>query len=478
MNTSRQTRRGFLGAAGVAAAALAVGRTAPGASGKPDPNKPNVVIIFTDDMGYGDIGPFGATEHQTPHLDRMAREGIKFTDFYVSSSACTPSRAALLTGCYADRIGMGASVVFPGDKRGLNPSEITIAEMLKTEGYATGCFGKWHLGDQPEFMPLAQGFDVYEGIPYSNDMWKETGRKQVRRKFPPLPYIKQDKIVAHVPDARSQSELADAFTDAAVKFIKSNKDKPFFAYIPHSAPHVPLFSNGERLKAAGGNVYKALISEIDDSVGRVMDAINKSGIAKNTLVIFTNDNGGFGKALPGPLRGGKFGPKYEGHMRVATLAWWPGRIPAGTVTSEIGTTADIFPTIAKLVGGKVPTDRIIDGKDISDVLLGKKGARSPHTTLFYEVDGVRQGRWKYVRYRKKADWFEELYRLDRDPGEKNNIAARHPDKLKAMAEALNKHRASLKANTRPAGFSKAPKILLGDPAGLPTLFEYRNPERG
>ncbi len=477
MNTLKQTRRGFLQRIGLGAAALTLGRTAFGAVEKAGSKKPNIVLIFTDDMGYSDIGPFGATKHKTPHLDRMAREGIKFTDFYVSSSACTPSRAALLTGCYADRIGMGASVVFPGDKRGLNPSEITIAEMLKAKGYTSGCFGKWHLGDQPEFMPLAHGFDVYEGIPYSNDMWRQTGRKQVRRKHPPLPYIKQDKIVAHIPDVKSQAELTDAYTDAAVSFIKANRDKPFFAYLPHSAPHVPLFANRARLKAAGGNVYKALITEIDNSVGRIIAAINESGIAKNTLVIFTNDNGGFGKALKGPLRGGKFGPKYEGHMRVSTLAWWPGRIPAGAVTSQIGTTADIFPTIAKLVGGEVPADRIIDGKDISDILLGKKGAKSPHTTLFYEVDGVRQGNWKYVRYRKKADWFEELYRLDQDLGEQNNLAARHPERVKAMGDLLQKHRASLKANTRAAGFSKAPKVLLEDPAGLPTLFEYRKTAR-
>jgi arylsulfatase A len=229
----------------------------------------------------------------------------------------------------------------------------------------------------------------------------------------------------------------------------------------------------DRLDAAGGDAFKAQITELDNSVGRVMETLEKSGIAENTLVFFTNDNGGGGKASGGPLRGAKFGPKYEGHMRVATLAWWPGTIPAGAVTSEIGTTTDMLPTIAKLAGAKVPSDRIIDGKDISDVLLGKKGAKSPHTTLFYETDGVRQGNWKYVRYRKKADRFEELYRLDLDLGEKNNLAAKHPERVKAMRDVLDKHKQSIRANIRPAGMAKDPKPILTDPSGLPTLYEYR-----
>jgi len=297
-------------------------------------DKPNIVLFFTDDMGYGDIGPFGSTTHETPHLDRMAKEGIKFTDFYVSSTACTPSRSALMTGCYADRIGMGASVVFPGDKRGLNPSEITIAEMLKTKGYVTGCFGKWHLGDQPDFMPLKQGFDEYEGIPYSNDMWSEVGR-QGRKKHPPLPYIKQDKVVAYIPDRNSQAVLCDAVTDA-----------------------------------------------------------------------------------------------------------------------------------------EVPSDRIIDGKDILDILLGKEGAKSPHDTLYYEVDGIRQGKWKFVRY-GRGGRTQELYNLDDDLGEENNLAGQFPEKVKTMQAKLDKHKQSIKANVRPAAFVEDPKPILADPGELPTLFEYR-----
>jgi arylsulfatase A-like enzyme/sucrose-6-phosphate hydrolase SacC (GH32 family) len=430
--------------------------------------KPNIVVIFVDDMGYGDIGPFGA-EPSTPQLDRMAAEGMKLTDFYVSSSACTPSRAALMTGCYADRIGMGKSVVFPTDKRGLNPSEITIAEILKDAGYASGCFGKWHLGDQPEFMPLAQGFDEYEGIPYSNDMWVKGNAK---RNYPPLPWMKGNKPIAHIPDESSQAAITDAITDATVDFIKRNKDRPFFAYIPHPAVHAPHMVTPERLEAAKGDVMTALVTEIDNSTGRILQALRDLGIDRNTLVFFTNDNGGAGKTSPGPLRGAKFGPKYEGHMRVATLAWWPGKIPAGSVSSEIMTTTDLLPTIAKLAGKSAPKDRTIDGKDIGDILLGKPGAKSPHKTLFYEKDGVRQGRWKLVHYRKRPDWVTELYDLETDLGEQNNLADQHPDRVKAMKAALDAHVENLEANTRPAAFVDNPKPLLSEPGHLPTLAQY------
>ena len=430
---------------------------------------PNVVIIFIDDMGYGDIGPFGAAR-STPHLDRMAAEGMKLTDFYVSSSACTPSRAALMTGCYADRIGMGKSVVFPADKRGLNPSEITIAELLKKAGYATGCFGKWHLGDQLEFMPLAQGFDEFEGIPYSNDMWVKGNPK---RNYPPLPWIKDDQPVAHIPDEPSQAVITDAITDAAVDFIKRNRKRPFFAYIPHAAVHAPHLVTPKRLAATKGDVMTALITEIDNSTGRILQTLSDLGIDQNTLVFFTNDNGGAGKTSPGPLRGAKFGPKYEGHMRVATLAWWPGKIPAGSVSSEIMTTTDLFPTIAKLAGLKVPSDRIIDGKNIGDILLGKSGAKSPHQTLFYEKDGIRQGKWKLVHYRKRPDWVTELYDLEADLGEKNDLAKQFPDRVEAMKAALDAHVAKLDASLRPAAFVEDPKPLLADATGLPTLAQYR-----
>lgn len=430
---------------------------------------PNVIIIFIDDMGYGDIGPFGS-DHPTPHLDRMAKEGMKLTDFYVSSTACTPSRSALLTGCYADRIGMGKSVVFPADKRGLNPKEITIAEILKKAGYATGCFGKWHLGDQGAFMPLAQGFDEYEGIPYSNDMWV---RGNPKRKYPPLPWIKGNKPVAHIPDHHSQALITDAITDAAVHFINQNKDKPFFCYVPHSAVHSPHMVSPSRLAKAEGDVMRALVSEIDSSTGRILTALRKHGMDENTFVLFTNDNGGAGKTSSGPLRGHKFGPKYEGHMRVSTLVRWPGKIPAGSVSSEILATIDVLPTIAKLAGQPLPKDRIIDGQDVSDILLGKDKAKSPHEYLYYEKDGVRQGKWKLVRYRVKADRFVELYDLEKDLGEQKDLSKQYPEKVKALTEALDAHVAKLESEIRPAGLVEKPKPLLAKSKGVPTLVEYR-----
>ena len=435
--------------------------------------KPNVVIIFIDDMGYGDIGPFGS-DHPTPHLDRMAREGMKLTDFYVSSTACTPSRSALLTGCYADRIGMGKSVVFPADNRGLNPKEITIAEVLKQAGYATGCFGKWHLGDQPRFMPLAQGFDEYEGIPYSNDMWV---RGNPKRKYPPLPWIKGNQAVAHIPDPENQALITDAITDAAVDFIERHKGEPFFCYVPHSAVHSPHMVTPSRLTKAKDDVMQALVGEIDASTGRILNALRKHGIDKDTLVLFTNDNGGAGKTSSGPLRGHKFGPKYEGHMRVSTLVWWPGKIPSGTVSSEIMATIDVLPTVAKLTGQPVPKDRIIDGHDVSDILLGKDEAKSPHLFHYYEKDGVRQGKWKLVRYRVKADRFAELYDLEKDLGERNDLSKKYPEKVKSLAEALDAHVARIETDSRPAGFVENPKPLLADSKGVPTLAELRK-ERG
>ena len=309
----------------------------------------------------------------------MAEEGMKLTDFYVSSTACTPSRSALLTGCYADRIEMGRSVVFPADERGLNPTEITIPEILKQGGYKTGCFGKWHLGDQLPFMPLAQGFHEYQGIPYSNDMWVPGNPK---RNYPPLPWIVGNHPVAHIPDASNQAVITDSITDAAVDFIERHKEEPFFCYVPHSAVHAPFMVTPERLESAGEDVMRALVGEIDSSTGRILDCIRKNGIEKNTLVLFTNDNGGAGKTNSGPLRGHKFGPKYEGHMRVPTLAWWPGKIPSGSVSSEIMATIDLLPTIASLTGQQVPKDRIIDGHDVTEILLGKAKAKSPMKHFF------------------------------------------------------------------------------------------------
>ncbi len=460
----------FLGA--LTAGMLLLGASAWAA---PQSAKPNIVIMFIDDMGYGDIGPFGNKVNQTPHLDRMAKEGNVLTQFYVANTACTPSRAALLTGTYAHRIGMDGGggnlvVTFPGDSRGLNPDEITIAEMLRENGYATGCFGKWHLGDQPQFMPLAQGFDRYFGIPYSNDMWPlHTGRNPItKRKFEPLPVMKQDQAVAHVADGVDQSLLAEVITDEAIAFIKKNQKKPFFCYIPHAHVHKPRYARPEYLKRAEGNVDRAHVEEVDDSIGRVLQTLKDLKLDQNTLVIFTSDNGAAGGMSSGPLRGGKGGPKYEGHMRVPTLAWWPGTIPGGITTREIGVTTDLLPTLAKLTGSSVPSDRIIDGKDITDILLGKNNAQSPHKLHFYENEGIRRGDWKLVKKGARL----ELYDLSKDLREKNDLSSKHPQMTRELDRLLKEHASGIAANLRPAGFAKTPKPILKEVGDVPSLKEY------
>ena len=466
--------RTFFGA--LAAGVLLLGSSAWAATPS---TKPNIVLMFIDDMGYGDIGPFGNTVNKTPNLDRMAEEGIKLTQFYVANTACTPSRAALLTGTYAHRIGMDGGngnlvVTFPGDSRGLNPSEITIAEMLRENGYATGCFGKWHLGDQPEFMPLNQGFDTYFGIPYSNDMWPQhTARNPItKRKYEPLPVMKQDQAVAHVADEFDQSLLAEVITDEAIAFIEKNQKRPFFCYIPHAHVHSPRYARPEYLERAEGNVDRAHVEEVDDSIGRVLQTLKDLKLDHNTLVIFTSDNGPAGGMSSGPLRGAKGGGKYEGHMRVPTLVWWPETIPAGSISKEIGVTTDLLPTLAKLTQSQAPSNRIIDGKDITDILLGKKGARSPHQLHFYENEGIRRGDWKLVKKNSKARSKLELYDLSKDLGERKDLSGKHPEMVQELDRLLQKHASGIAANLRPAGFAKDPKPILREVGDLPTLKEY------
>lgn len=433
--------------------------------------KPNIVLVFIDDLGYGDIGPFGNTVNQTPNLDRMAAEGNTLRQFYVANTACTPSRSALLTGTYAHRIGMDLSVVFPGEKRGLNPDEITIAEMLKEQGYATGCFGKWHLGDQKPFLPLAQGFDEYLGIPYSNDMWPGNARGNPvtnRGPYEPLPVIRQNDAVAYVADGADQSLLCEVVTDEAVKFIHEHLDEPFFCFVPHAYVHLPRFARPQFLERAEGDVDRANVEEVDDSVGRILDTLRELGIAENTLVLFTSDNGGARGMTMGPLRGGKGGPKYEGHMRVPTLAWWPGTIEAGCVTEEIAVTTDLLPTFADLTGATISDDRTIDGKIVTDVLLGKPGAKSPHRIHYYEVEGIRRGKWKLVKGRGTS----ELFDLDADLGETKNLAEKNPEIVAELEELLAAHASRIAADTRPAAFIEDARPILTEPGDLPKLRDY------
>ena len=431
--------------------------------------KPNIVFILIDDLGYGDIGPFGSATNRTPHLDRMAAEGLVLRQFYASNTNCTPSRAALMTGTYAHRIGMDGDVLFPGERRGLNPNETTIAEVMRGEGYATGAFGKWHLGDQPEHLPLEHGFDEDFGIPYSNDMWPGNlkGHRHTKEPYTPLPVLLNDQVVAYVADGEDQSLLAQAVTDAAIEFIRRHRAEPFFLYLPHAYIHRPRYARPGIAERAGGNVNRAVVEEVDDSVGRVLASLRALDIARKTMVIFTSDNGGSAGMSMGPLRGGKGGPKYEGHMREPTITWWPGTIPAGQITDEIVSAVDILPSLAALVGAK-PPDRKIDGKDALDVLLGKPNARSPHELLFYEDEGVRSGNWKLVR---GASGRPELYDLGADVGETNDLSAVHPSLVNELGALLHEHAAEIAANRRPAGVSETAFPLVTEPGDLPKLRE-------
>jgi len=474
-------RRDFLKAAGLTAASL----TMPGCHSdgwQPqallgDGSAPNFIIIYCDDLGYGDIGCFGSTKHRTPNLDRMADEGMRFTSFYVTSGVCTPSRSSLMTGCYPRRVNMhandtGLCVLFPVNKKGLNPDEITIADVLKKKRYATACIGKWHLGDQPQFLPTRQGFDYYYGIPYSNDMGK--GRNNNR---PLLPLLRNEKVI-EAP--AKQDTLTKRYTEEAIKFITANKDRPFFIYLPHTMPHNPVHA-GEKFRGKSANGgYGDTVEEIDWSTGQILAALRNFGIDDRTLVIFTSDNGAsnsFGGGN-GPLRGHK-GSTWEGGMREPCVVRWPGKITAGKTCDEIATTMDLLPTFAQLAGTKPPTDRIIDGRDIWPLMADKKNAKSPHQAFYYyqidQLQAVRSGKWKLhlPLKQKKRNWGKpvpnsplQLYNLDDDISEKNNVADKHPDVVKRLLALAEKAREDLGdvnrkgKNQRPAGWVENPKPLL------------------
>jgi len=459
-------RRDALKGLGLAAAAAALPRRSEAAKAPGRP--PNLVVIFIDDMGYGDIEPFGSTLNHTPHLSRMAEEGMKLTSFYVAAPVCTPSRAALMTGCYPRRVGLDRgsihAVLFPGDRHGLHPNEITVAEVLKGAGYATGCFGKWHLGDQPQFLPTSQGFDTYFGIPYSNDMWPEHGRWR----FPPLPLVRGKEVVGQVETMDDQALLCKQVTDEAVRFIRDHRDRPFFCYVPHAFVHHPRGAREAFLEKAKNpdKVTGAQIEEVDWSVGQILGTLRDLDLAENTLVLFTSDNGGAGGCVNKPLRGGK-GSTWEGGMREPTVAWWPGRVPAGAVCDEVATAMDVLPTFAALAGQKPPTDRIIDGHDIRPLLFAEPGAESPWNAFFYYDAGrrlraVRAGQWKLF-----ADG--RLYDLDADIGETTDVAKQHPDVVARLKIHLDRCRAdlgegeNLGPNCRPVGVDPDSKTLLPRP---------------
>jgi arylsulfatase A-like enzyme len=436
--------------------------------------KPNIVIILIDDMGYGDIGPFGATKQKTPNLDRMASEGMKLTSFY-AAPVCSVSRAQLLTGCYGARVSV-PGVYGPGGANGLNPSEHTIAERLKERGYATMCIGKWHVGDQPEFLPTKQGFDHYFGFPYSNDMQ----RKSAASGEPVMPLLRDDKVVELLPDEQ-QSHIVERYTDEAVRFITANKDKPFFLYLPHTAIHTPIHP-GEKFRGKSGNGQVGdWIEEVDWSTGRVLDTLRELKLAENTLVVFTSDNGpwltkGADSGSAGPLRGGK-GSTWEGGMREPTIAWWPGKIAPGTTVDAITGTIDLLPTAVSLAGGTVPEQPVIDGRDISPILLGKT-KDSPRGIHYYfsgyQLQAVRKGPWKLAIAPQKETMGREalpdaktseprLYNLDQEIGEKTNLAAAHPEIVKELQALGEKMTAEIGGNNpaarRPAGKVEHPVML-------------------
>jgi arylsulfatase A-like enzyme len=440
-----------------------------------DHPRPNVVIVFADDLGYGDVGCYGSTTVPTPHLDRLAADGLRLTNFYVGQAVCTASRAALLTGCYPNRIGM-AGALNHTSTTGIHPDERLLSELLQARGYATAAFGKWHLGLQPPFWPTNRGFDEFLGIPYSND---NGPLHPVFRDLPPLPLYDGNEVVERDPD---QSGFTRRFTDRAVRFIERHKDEPFFLYVPHVMPHVPIFASPAWKGKTGHGLYADVVAELDASVGEIVAAIDSNGLAERTLVIFASDNGPFlsygnhaGSA--GPLREGKL-TAFEGGTRVPCIARWPGHIPAGRVTDEIASTLDLFTTIVHLAGATMPA-RTVDGIDLRPLLAGVADATGRDEFLFYsgaELHAVRSGNWKLhlphdfltvvgepgrdgrpskaegpprslaesgVRGIASRHGYSvrslplALYDLGEDPGETRNVAADHPDvvaRLSAIAE--------------------------------------------
>ena len=460
--------------------------------------RPNFILIFADDLGYGDLASYGSTQHRTPRLDRMAAEGRKFTSFYVSASVCTPSRAALLTGSYPRRVTLhkdmetNRSVLFPGGKQGLHPDEVTLAEILREQGYATAAVGKWHLGDQKMFLPTSQGFDSYFGIPFSNDMGEDVFPAG---NFPALPLMRDEEVIETEPD---QALLTKRYTEEAIQFIKANQDRPFFLYMPHTMVHYPLYASKDFRGESVNGAYGDATEELGWSVGQILDTLQELGIDGKTLVIFTSDNG----AAPvfeggnGPLRGTKATP-WEGGQRVPCLMRWPGRIPAGMESNELVTSLDITPTLARLGGGDMPADRIIDGMDMWPVISGGPEVKSPRDTFYYfqlgNLAAVRWGDWKLPFGRRgpvEGEWqwipVLELYNLEEDLGETTNVAEQNSEVVARLQEIGARARADLGddatgeagANTRPPGWFEEAEALTTRSEFADEIMKNDRPEEG
>ena len=439
--------------------------------------KPNFVIIFTDDQGYGDLSCFGSKTIKTPNIDRIAKEGRKFTSFMVASPVCTPSRAALLTGCYPKRVGMHQHVLFPASTKGLNAKEHTIADHLKGQGYATACFGKWHLGHHKETLPTANGFDTYYGIPYSNDMNHPDNKGKPRGGWQGMdilwadpestltkwktPLFEDEKIVELPVDQRT---VTRRYTQKSIDFIKANKDKPFFVYLPHSMPHIPLYVPDEVRDPDPKRAYINTIEHIDAEVGRLLKTIDDLKLADNTYVIYTTDNGPW---LPfrhhggsaGPLRDGK-GTTFEGGQRVPYVMRGPG-IPAGSVCDELTGTIDLLPTIAAITGKPLPKDRKIDGMDVSGLWKGTT-AVSPRTEFLHytsrgDLEGIRSEKWKLLIKKPRRNPNNRppqifLFDLSKDLGEQNNLAEAKPAIVKDLRARMETLDAEITKNARSPWF--------------------------
>ena len=437
--------------------------------------RPNVIVIFIDDEGYGDVGCYGATGFETPNLDQLASKGMKFTNYYAAQPVCSASRAGMLTGCYPNRIGFSGAL-FPYDTIGINTKELTIAEMFKEQGYKTACYGKWHLGWQKEFLPLQHGFDEYIGLPYSNDMWpyndvtgKRVPKGSWRDRYPELPLIEGNETIEIITSLKDQDKLTTLYTDKAVDFIDRNAKNPFFLYIPHTMGHIPLgVSEKFRGKSEQG-LYGDVMMEIDWSVGEISKALEKNNISDNTILIFTTDNGpwlNFGNhaGSSGGLREGKL-TSWEGGQRVPFIIRWPGKTPEGTVCNKLACAIDLLPTFAGIIGGKL-SDNKIDGIDITSLWKGDFESEPRETILYYSgknnLNAVRKGNWKLVLphawnsyntepgkdgYQGKRIHTEikkrELYNMMRDPGERFNVIEYHPEKVEELMLVVEKARKEL-----------------------------------
>lgn len=451
---------------------------------KPAAKTPNIVLFFIDDLGYGDLSVTGALGYKTPNLDKMAVEGTRFTNFMAAQAVCSASRAALLTGCYPNRVGVYGAFG-PSSPLGLNPKEETIAELVKAQGYATGIFGKWHLGSDTEFLPLQQGFDEYYGVPYSHDMWP-LHPWQEQAKYPPLHWIDGNKPGKEIKNLEDASELTPVITEHATAFIRKNKNKPFFLYVPHPLPHVPLAVSSKFKGKSERGIFGDVLMELDWSVGEIMKELKTQGLDENTLVIFTSDNGpwlnyGDHAGSSGGFREGK-GTSFEGGQREPCIMRWPGVVPAGRVSNQLLSTLDILPTIAKLTGAKLPKEKI-DGIEFTSLLKGNDGKSPREEFLYYyrknSLEAVRKHDWKLVFAHPGRTYEgslpgqngkpgpspedhafpEALYNLERDPGERYNVLEQNPEivaELRKIGDAAREElgddlQQKMGKNTRPVG---------------------------